>query len=72
MSDTPVEKLKTWFDSLPLYQQREVVQFLYGGKMMLNEGLYTGPVPGMVTRGLHCGPAPEEGSSRCHACGRPF
>jgi hypothetical protein len=66
------ENLKKWFDGLPLTQQREVVQFLYGGKALLTEGMYMGPRPGLVQKGLYCGPAPTTSANVCPTCGRPF
>ena len=46
-----LENLKKWFDGLPSSEQREVLQFPYGGKALLSEGLYMGPRPGLVQKG---------------------
>jgi hypothetical protein len=72
-----LDQLKRWFDSLPRDQQEEVVRFLYGGKVLLQEGRYCGPHPELVVKGLHCGPAPQRSVSLsvsrvCPTCGRPL
>ena len=73
-----VNVLKEWFDNLTREQQEEVLEFLYEGKVLFKEGRYCGPYPGLVTKGLHCGPAPlsmtSSSSSRrvCPTCGRPL
>ena len=54
MSDT-VSGLKMWFENLSRDQQVEVLEFLYGGKVLLRKGLYCGPKPGLVDDGFHCG-----------------
>ena len=69
---TNIEKLKDWFDDLPQSEQKEVVKFLYGGKMLLQEGMYLGPHPDSVQRGLHVGPIPSSSSGKCPTCGRPY
>lgn len=72
---TATQQLQQWFDSLPRGQQEEVVNFLYGGRMLLKEGRYLGPPPGVVVKGLHCGPAPAStgaSGSFCPRCGRPW
>jgi hypothetical protein len=66
------ENLKKWFDELSNSDKREVVQFLYGGKALLNEGLYMGPRPGLVQKGLFLGPAPTASAGVCSTCGRPY
>ncbi len=72
MSST-VQSLKSWFDALNIEQQKEVVEFLYGGKALHHRGLYCGPLPGLVTKGLYCGPAPAAAASQtCPVCGRPM
>ena len=68
----PVEQLTAWFDGLTKSEQEAVVTFLYGGKALLLKGLYTGPVPGLVSRGLHCGPVPEMSTATCPTCGRAY
>lgn len=65
------DSLKTWFDGLSRQEQEEVVRYLYGGKMLLQEGMYLGPQPGTVYKGLHLGPVPSGGAS-CPTCGRPY
>jgi hypothetical protein len=65
------DNLKTWFDGLSRQEQEEIVKYLYGGKMLLQEGLYVGPHPNAVYKGLHCGPVPSGGAS-CPTCGRPY
>ena len=75
---TVVDNLKNWFDQLNSSQQEEVLNFLYGGKVLLQRGNYIGPYPGLVTKGLHCGPAPLASSLSqnaprvCPTCGRPI
>jgi hypothetical protein len=70
------ETLQTWFTNLPRDQQEEVIQFLYDGKVLFRKGSYYGPMPGLVTKGLHCGPAPQSISlnrnltTKCPTCGR--
>ena len=74
----PVLKLQRWFDSLDRDEQKEVVNFLYDGDILLQEGLYCGPEPGTVTKGLHCGPVPrsvaatQASTNVCPTCRRPF
>jgi len=68
---TAVQTLTSWFDALTLSEQREVVKFLYSGKALLTEGIYTGPYPTLVDRGLHVGPVPVSSNS-CPTCGRPY
>ena len=46
------ENLKKWFDGLSSSDQKEVLQFLYGGNALLEKGMYVGPRPGLVHRGL--------------------
>jgi hypothetical protein len=65
------DNLKKWFDELPRQDQEEVVKFLYAGKMLLQEGMYVGPHPNAVYRGLHCGPVPASTAS-CPTCGKPY
>lgn len=67
-----VDFLRSWFEGLPRDDQREVVRFLYDGKAILEEGVYLGPRPGLVTKGLFVGPAPSSSGSVCQACGRPL
>lgn len=55
---TAVENLKTWFDKLSPAEQREVLDFLYGGQTLIAEGMYVGPHPNLVNRGLFVGPHP--------------
>jgi hypothetical protein len=69
---TPVEALTNWFQHLPSRDQRDVVTFLYGGKMLLQEGPYLGPHPGAISRGLHVGEVPPSSGHHCLACGRPY
>lgn len=69
---TAIEKLTDWFDNLPSSDQKDVIRFLYGGKILLQEGLYVGPHPGAVYKGLHCGPVPSSGANVCPTCGKPF
>lgn len=71
---SPVEKLKDWFDGLPTQDQRDVLDFLYGGrgKMLITDGMYLGPRPNVVNRGLHLGPVPASGSNVCPSCGKPW
>ncbi len=76
---TAVDSLKDWFEiKLDSAQQEEVLNFLYGGKILLQKGEYIGPYPNLVTKGLHCGPAPLASSLGqyapriCPACGRPL
>lgn len=66
------ENLKDWFDKLSRPEQQEVVKFLYGGKILMTEGMYMGPRPGLVQRGLYCGPAPSSSQSVCPTCGKPW
>jgi len=66
------ETLKKWFDELPAFEQREVVEFLYGGRALLQEGMYLGPYPKAVFKGLHCGPVPTSSASTCPTCGKPW
>lgn len=67
-----VTGLKEWFNKLSDLEKRNVVEFLYEGKVMLREGTYVGPRPSQVTRGLHVGPAPSSSVNVCSACGRPW
>jgi hypothetical protein len=69
---TPAEALTKWFDDLSPSEQQEVVRFLYGGKMLMEKGLYAGPYPGTVNRGLHCGPVPSSSANVCPTCGKPY
>lgn len=66
------ENLKKWFDELSSSDQKEVVQFLYGGNALLEKGMYVGPRPGLVQRGLFVGPVPTSSSSVCSQCGKPL
>ena len=67
-----VENLTKWFDELPSPEKINVVQFLYGGKALLHEGMYMGPRPGSVNKGLFIGPAPSSSMNICSLCGRPL
>lgn len=68
----PIKALQDWFTDLDEDDQKLVLSFLYG-KLLLTEGTYCGPVPGMVkTGGLYCGPAPATQRNRCPTCGRPL
>jgi hypothetical protein len=67
-----VDNLKTWFDKLTSSEQKEVLQFLYGGTVLTIKGLYVGPDPNLVNRGLFCGPQPAPTSSKCPSCGRSY
>jgi hypothetical protein len=67
-----VEKLRDWFDKLGQTEQQEIVRFLYGGPVLLKEGMYLGPHPEMVQKGLHCGPIPMSSVRICQSCGRPL
>jgi hypothetical protein len=73
-----VDRLQSWFDGLTRSQQEEVIDFLYGGKVILSEGEYFGPFPDIVVKGLHCGPAPRAQAVShsapriCPTCGRPL
>lgn len=69
---TAVENLETWFRGLSTNDKEDVVKFLYGNRSLILKGVYTGPVPGLVTRGLFAGTAPREDTSRCSMCGRPL
>lgn len=75
---TAVDTLKDWFEKLDRTQQEEILDFLYGGKILLRKDKYLGPYPGFVTKGLHCGPAPLASSLTqnaprvCPTCGRPW
>ncbi len=68
------EDLKKWFDNRSSSEKREVLEFLYAGKVLMTEGMYIGPRPDMVQRGLFLGPAPTSSSSpaKCPTCGRPY
>jgi hypothetical protein len=66
------DTLKKWFDELPTSEKREVIQFLYGGKLLLNEGLYMGPRPGAVYKGLFLGPVPSSSTNVCPTCGKSY
>lgn len=68
----PVDDLKGWFANLSTEDKKAVVTFLYEGKVLLREGMYFGPRPSFVTRGLHVGPAPSASVSTCPSCGRPY
>jgi hypothetical protein len=65
-----VSNLKEWFNKLSRSEQEEIVRFLYGGKALEIKGLYVGPDPNLVNRGLFCGPQPAPSSSKCPTCGR--
>jgi hypothetical protein len=67
-----VDNLTDWFGKLPGQDQQDVVKFLYGGKILLKEGMYLGPHPELVQKGLHCGPIPMSTASTCPTCGRPW
>jgi hypothetical protein len=68
-----VDDLKQWFAKLPEDEKREVLRFVYGSKLLVTKGLYTGPIPEQVTtRGLYVGPAPTGSTPACSQCGRPF
>jgi len=69
---TASDNLKKWFDDLPSSDKQEVVKFLYGGKVLLQEGLYMGPRPGLVQKGLFLGPAPSSSPNICPTCGKPY
>jgi hypothetical protein len=71
MAKSNVQLLKEWFAGLDRDEQEEVVEFLYGGKVLLREGKYCGPAPGtVVSKGLYCGPAPAVPVATCPTCGR--
>lgn len=72
--DTAVDKLTEWFDGLDRADKEEVVRFLYGGsgKVLLKEGMYLGPPPNAIAKGLHCGPIPTLSARVCPSCGRPY
>jgi hypothetical protein len=67
-----VDNLTDWFGKLATQDQQDVVKFLYGGKVLLKEGMYLGPRPELVQKGLHCGPIPSSMASTCPTCGRPW
>ena len=71
---TSVETLQEWFENQPSKDQRDVLDFLYGGKgkVLMQEGLYVGPSPNVVYKGLHCGPVPASSSNVCPSCGKPL
>jgi hypothetical protein len=66
------DQMQKWFDGLSSSEQQSVVEFLYGGRVLLKEGLYCGPRPGSVQRGLHCGPIPASAANKCPTCGKPY
>lgn len=68
----PVDSLTDWFQNLTINEKKEVVTFLYGGKVLLRQGDYVGPRPGWITRGLYVGPAPAVGAGTCPTCGKPY
>jgi hypothetical protein len=72
VANTNIVKLKEWFNSLDRSEQEKVIEFLYGGKVLLREGSYCGPAPGTVMKGLYCGPAPSASSATCPTCGKPW
>lgn len=67
-----VTNLQSWFNSLSDTDKKSVLTFLYGGKVLIQKGLYTGPSPTLVERGLFTGPSPSSSSNVCGACGRPL
>lgn len=75
---TAVDNIKEWFDRLNRDQQEDVLKFLYDGRVLLRKDQYFGPHPGLVIKGLHCGPAPLASSLSqgtkpvCPTCGKPF
>ena len=69
---TAVETLNDWFSKLSDTDKRQVVTFLYEGKVLLQKGMYFGPSPNLVTRGLYVGPAPAASTNVCSQCGRPL
>ena len=69
--ETATGNLRTWFENLERYQQREVLQFLYG-KTLVVEGGYMGPDPDLVSQGLFVGPAPQQSQRACPYCRRPL
>ncbi|MGC2221829.1 MAG: hypothetical protein WA624_05410 [Methylocella sp.] len=70
--DTAVDRLTEWFDGLERAHKEEVVRFLYGGRVLLKEGMYLGPHPDAVIKGLHCGPIPALSTRVCPTCGKPY
>ncbi len=67
-----VENLEKWFSALTDQQRNEVLDFLYGGKVLMTKGEYVGPSPELVKKGLFTGPAPAQNSAVCGACQRPL
>jgi hypothetical protein len=69
-----VDDLKSWFNKLSEADQKDVVTFLYEGKVLVKKGLFVGPNPDVIpySRGLHVGPAPVSIDRACPSCGRPF
>jgi hypothetical protein len=66
-----VSMLKQWFDKLDASEREEVLEFLYG-KRLLRRGMYIGPYPGQLQEGLHVGPTPASTTASCPTCGRPY
>lgn len=66
-----VGTLRDWFRDLGRQEQEEVLEFLYD-RVLLKEGTYCGPHPGLVSvqKGLFCGPAPARATFVCPTCGR--
>jgi hypothetical protein len=67
-----IDDIRIWFGKLPEPDKKEVVEFLYGGKVLVRKGMYVGPDPNLVQRGLYVGPAPPASANVCEKCGRPF
>lgn len=73
-----VDLLEKWFGELPPVQQKEVVTYLFGGKVIMREGQYFGPFPVPMIKGLYSGPAPlaaavsHSVSRTCPTCGKPW
>jgi len=73
MEMSATDTLQAWFNKLSRSEQEEVVKFLYDDRILLNEGVYFGPHPAILRKGLHCGPVPQVATSnRCPTCGRSY